>query len=351
MSDSTRRRRRHRRRWQDRFKDALRERFWIVPATLIIVLVIGISGYWLLKGAQEIETQRVQAQTQQNVASGYRDILYKGKPYRYNSRITTVLYAGVDTHEPLGSIGHYMCGNMADSIQLLVLDEFNHKITIIALDRYTMTKIHRYTYKGVERAPNISQLCFAFSYGDRGKASCQNLCQAVTDLLYGIPVNEYVITNLSSLPVISDIIGNVKVKVPNNDLERIGILEGQDLVVNADNIETFVRYRDTHKDWSNVGRMERQRAYIDSAFNRLKQNLEDNPDGMWNSIKRMDNVMLTSITRNKYLDLIHTLEKTAYNAQDYYRVEGELKRGIFEEFYPDEDALLAKVVELFYIEK
>ena len=332
-------------------KDALRERFWIVPTALVVVLVLVLSGYWMLKGVDDLRNQEIQASAQQNVASGYRDIVYKGKPYRYNSRITTILYAGVDQREPFNSSGYYVPNRLADSISLLVLDEYRHKITVIALNRNTITKIHRYTYKGVDRGTVDSQLSFAFSFGDGYKASANNLCRAVSDLLYGIPVNEYVITNLESFKQISDVIGNVHVTVPNDDLAKFGITKGQHLTVNGENMELFVRYRDTTVLYSNNGRMERQQAYINGALNQVKNLFESNPQNMWNNIKRMEDVLLTNVTRNQYLDLIKTLNNVTYNSQDYYLPAGEMKLGTFDEFHVDEEALLEKVIEFFYLEK
>lgn len=351
MAEQERRKKNRYRRWKRKFKDGLREQFWIVPATLIVVAVIALSAYWLLNSLNDTKNQSLRAQTQQNIASGYRDIVYKGKPYRYNSRITTILYAGVDTTEPLETHNIYMCGIQADAIQLLVFDEYHNKITRIALDRNTITKIHRYTYKGRDRGAYSSHLCFAYSYGDGGKGSCKNLCQAVSDLLYGIPVNDYVVTNLASFESIADIIGNVTVTVPNDDLAAIGLYAGQKAVINADNLETFVRYRDTNHYHTNVGRMERQRAYIDAASDRLMDLFQDDTSAMWHKIQRMEQTVFTNITRNHYLDLIKVLNKTADATKEYYSPTGEQRHGKFDEFYPDEDALLAKVIELFYIEK
>ena len=351
MSENNRRRKFNYRQWKRDFKDALRERFWIFPAALIVVIILAVSGFWLLKGVEDMRDQGLQAASQRNVASGYRDIVYKGKPYRYNSRITTILYAGVDQNGPFVSSKYYLPGHLADSISLLILDEHRHKITVLALDRNTITKIHRYTYKGVDRGLYSSQLGLAFSFGDGRKASAKNLCVAVSDLLYGIPVNEYVITNLESFTKISDIIGNIHVKVPNSDLEKFGIVEGQDLIVNADNMELFVRYRDTSAYNTNRGRMERQQAYVNGALNHVKALFENNPQTMWNNIQRLENVMLTNITRNRYLDLIKTLNNVTYDSHDFYSPTGEMKHARYDEFYVDEEALLAKIIELFYLEK
>ena len=338
--------------WKHKFKEALRRRFWVIPATVIAIAVVGVSAWWLLSGVRDINHQSLQAETQQNVGSGYRDIVYKGKPYRYNSRITTVLYAGVDSRGELKQNDGYLNGGMADSISLAVIDEFHHKLTIIAINRYTITKVHRYTMGGRDRGTFNDWICYAYYYGDGGKASCQNLCQAVSDLLYGIPINNYVVTNLSSLTLMSDIIGDVVVTVPNEDLADLGYHKGQQIVVNADNMDTFLHSRDVNVEFSNDGRMERQRAYINGAMTHIRSMVEEDTLNTWESVKRLEDVMQTNITRNKYLDLAKALKRTDYGEQNYYVPEGDNIVGrIYEEFYPDEDALLSKIIELFYIEK
>ena len=335
-----------------KIKKALRQKFWIIPTAILVVALIAGGAFWMLKGVQDVDNQSLRADDQRNVGSGYRDIVYKGKPYRYNNRITTVLYAGVDSRDPLVESEFYTMGNLADSINLVVLDEYKHKITIIPLNRNTMTKIRKYTLKGRDRGQFTEQLCYAFYYGNGGKASADNLCEAVSELLYGIPINEYVVTTLGSINQVGDIVGPIPVVVPNDDLEKYGYKAGQQIVVGSDNIDLFLHYRDTEGDFSNDGRMQRQMAYMDGSVNHMKSLIEEDPLAMWDKIQLMEQSMLTSITRNQYLDLVNTLKRVDYNSEDMYTPSGEnMNTLLYDEFYPDEDALLSKVIEIFYLEK
>jgi hypothetical protein len=61
--------------------------------------------------------------------------------------------------------------------------------------------------------------------------------------------------------------------------------------------------------------------------------------------------MKTNITRSRYIDLTNTIYDLAYEEQNYYSPEGEYSMGEeYEEFHVDEEALLKKVIEIFYIE-
>jgi hypothetical protein len=140
--------------------------------------------------------------------------------------------------------------------------------------------------------------------------------------------------------------------VPNDDLVNFGYAAGQRVMVGPDNIDRFLHYRDRHKRYSNDGRLQRQMAYINASIDRVKSMIEEDPTAMWDRIDVFEDSVVTSITRNNYLDLVKTLRRVSYDPQDMYTPEGEsMKTYYYEEFYVDEDALLAKVIDLFYLEK
>ena len=210
------------RRFKHEVKRTLYRKKWLIPITLISVVLLVGAGLFLRGQIAGMAGSRVTAAKQMNVGSGYRNITYKGKEYRYNSRITSVLYVGVDSEGELKTKDHFGAGANADSISLVVMDEFHRKMTIIAINRNTICKIHRYGRFGHDFGEFVDQLCLSYAYGDNGPMSCWNLCNSVSQIMYGIPINEYVITNRSSLPEIMRVLGNITVTVPNNDLADKG---------------------------------------------------------------------------------------------------------------------------------
>lgn len=323
----------------------------IGAAFLGAVVLLGLL-FWTYKTMQEQNSRHVTAGNSVNMGSGYRNIKYKGKRYQYNSLVTSVLYAGLDSDGLLETTG-YTNASPADSIYLAVIDKKNEKLTIICLNRDTMTEIRRYTASGQVRDTYVSHLCLAFSYGDGGKASCENLRYAVSNLLGGIPITEYVVTNRSALPYINDLAGGVTVTVPNKDLEDVDPIfqEGARVKLDDSNIETFLRTRDIDVDFSNEGRLERQREYITEYIKQFWDVLQHEPEATWDGIQRMDDYLLTSITKNKYLGLVNLLNKVSFADSDFYLPEGEDRLGAYhDEFYVDRAALQEKVLELFYEE-
>lgn len=198
----------------------------------------------------------------------------------------------------------------------------------------------------------VSHLGYAYSYGDGGEVSCEDLKEAVEKLV-GISIDEYAVTNQSSITSINDLVGGVTVTVPNDDLAALypELKKGAVVTLDASNVKDFLQHRDTAADFSNEGRIERQQAYVTAYVDLLKNRLASEPDQLWQEIGQMNDYLQTSITKNKYLSLARLLEKVSFTEADYYRPTGKDSAGeLHDEFYVDEDALKQLVIDLFYEE-
>ena len=198
----------------------------------------------------------------------------------------------------------------------------------------------------------VSHLGYAYSYGDGGEVSCEDLKEAVEKLL-GISIDEYAVTNQSSITSINDLVGGVTVTVPNDDLAAMypELKKGAVVTLDDSNVKDFLQHRDTAADFSNEGRIERQQAYVTAYVDLLKDRLASEPDQLWQEIGQMNDYLQTSITKNKYLSLARLLEKVSFTDADYYRPTGKDSAGeLHDEFYVDEDALQQLVIDLFYEE-
>lgn len=324
-----------------------------IGSALIVLAVAGGGTAFIINSHQAQKNRHVTSGNAVNVGSGYRNITYNGKKYQYNSLITNILYAGVDSTGVMEASGVYGDQARADSISLVVLDKKHKKMTIIAISRDTMTDIHRYTLDGKDRGTAETHLGFAYTYGDGGEASCENLVQAVSELLCGIPIQEYVVTNQTSMPYINNLVGGVTVTVPNNDLTEKypDLTAGTTVTLDDSNITDYLHYRNTAEEFSNESRIERQESFINAYIPLAKEQVKKDPNGMWSRLEQMDQYLQTSITKNKYIDLVNLLDQVDYTGEDFCRLEGEDQMGEFhDEFYPDQERLQEKIIELFYEE-
>lgn len=321
-------------------------------AALLCIVVLSAGGFFLLHSQKEQSRLHVTAGNSVDMKGGYRTITWKDKEYQYNSLITTVLYAGLDSTDPLKASETYSNKARADSISVVILDKKKKKMSILALNRDTMTEIRRYTRTGEDMGTYVSHLGYAYSYGDGGEVSCEDLKEAVENLL-GISIDEYAVTNQSSITSINDLVGGVTVTVPNDDLAAMypELKKGAVVTLDDSNVKDFLQHRDTAADFSNEGRIERQQAYVTAYVDLLKNRLASEPDQLWQEIGQMNDYLQTSITKNKYLSLARLLEKVSFSDADYYRPTGKDSAGeLHDEFYVDEDALRQLVIDLFYEE-
>ena len=321
-------------------------------AALLCIVVLSAGGFFLLHSQKEQSRLHVTAGNSVDMKGGYRTITWKDKEYQYNSLITTILYAGLDSTDPLKASETYSNKARADSISVVILDKKKKKMSILALNRDTMTEIRRYTRTGEDMGTYVSHLGYAYSYGDGGEVSCEDLKEAVEKLL-GISIDEYAVTNQSSITSINDLVGGVTVTVPNDDLAAMypELKKGAVVTLDDSNVKDFLQHRDTAADFSNEGRIERQQAYVTAYVDLLKNRLASEPDQLWQEIGQMNDCLKTSITKNKYLSLARLLEKVSFTDADYYRPTGKDSAGeLHDEFYVDEDALRQLVIDLFYEE-
>lgn len=337
-------------RYSERMRRRMRKKR-IAATAAICLLAVGFAGFFVYRNQQDQKQYKVTAGNSHNMGSGFRNIEYKGENYQYNNLITTILYAGVDSTGKMEESVQYGNKARADSIALVVMDKKNEKMSIISINRDTMTDIRRYTMNGNDKGLYETHIGYAYSYGNGGKVSCENLCEAVSLLMGGIPVNRYVITNQDSMPYINNLVGGVSVTVPNSDLETKyqEFVPGEIVTLDDTNIRDFLQYRNIEEDFSNEGRMERQKAYLTSYIEKVKSMDENQVEDTWEKMDVMKDNLQTNITRNQYLNLANLLKITDFSEENILQLEGEDRTGeLHDEFYPDLEALQEKVIELFY---
>lgn len=319
-----------------------------------LLFCLGISsilGILVYREQMRQRSYQVTADNGHDTDGDFRKIEYKGERYEYNSQVRLVLYAGVDGTGKMEATAQYGNKSRADTIFLLILDNRNKKISVLSISRDTITEIRKYTRNGNDNGLYSTQLGYAYAYGDGGKASCLNLCEGVSRLLGGIPVRTYLVTNQDSMPYVNRLAGGVTVTVPNEDLEEIDpeFISGNRVTLTDDNVKTFLQYRNTEEDFSNEGRMARQKAYAAAYIEKMRQMTADELTEAWDSMEEMEGLVQTSISREEYLDLASLFRNLDFSDDSIQEIPGENQTGeLHDEFHPDPDALQEQIIELFY---
>lgn len=332
----------------------LRAIIGIITITIIICVFVGIYILAHQKTTSTLIDGRYS--TADEMDSGYKYIQADGKKYTYNSSLVGLLFIGVDSTESLNSdeVSNSNTGvsGRADSIQLILFDTENKRIKIIAISRDSMIDIKVTNASGKFVGWKKDHLALSYAYGDGQDKSCLLTVDAVSRLFNDIPIIYYMGMNLSSLSDVMNLVGEIDVVSPNNDLVAFDSMykQGNRITITANNVEQFVRYRNTEISQSNERRMERQKEFMSGYLAGLKQKISSGYSSMLAKTVSMLGNMATNISVSEAGNILDMAYNYSFDAdKDYYRLEGTAQEGLLhDEFYLDEEKLQELILETFY---
>ena len=334
-------RRRHNRHHHRKSRHQRKKQKMLILGLAAAVAFVGLAATVVINKLKEQKNYHVTGANSVDVGAGYRYTEYNGKKYQYNNRVTTLLYAGLDSFDELKQTATYGDKARADSIMLIVLDEVSKKMSVVAINRDTMTEVHRFSRKGDDLGVYVTHLGYAYTNGDGGEASCENLKTAVSTLFNNLPIDGYMVSNQTSIVMIND---DLAAKYPE-------LTTGNVVTLDESNVRAYVQQRDTAVDFSNEGRIERQKSFVLSFMDEFGTMVKEDASSVWDSLEACSDWMQTDITKNKYLSLADAFSNTNLTPDSYYILEGEDQLGeLHDEFYYDEDALQELIIKLFYRE-
>lgn len=311
----------------------------IIGVMILLVLLIGAVTYISHGQHSGQQSENVQEEDDENSNT----VTHNGKKYRLDPDVKAVLFLGVDRSEKtsVASVPGY--GGQSDTILVLALNSKTKKAKILEISRDTMTDIKIYDESGTFLAKEKAQIALQYAYGDSTARSSQYAKNAVSDFLYGLPVQSYITLDIDGVPEIVDAIGGVKIRVPEDYTEiNPAFTEGAELTLNGEQAKSYVRYRNTDVTGSNEDRMKRQNQFITALIKQLKG---------------MDTERGYELLQNSagdYLDTdmnaaqIKTLAGYTFEEQ-MITIPGEMKAGEkHDEFYTDDEKLYDNVLKLFY---
>ncbi len=302
-----------------------------IIAALMAVVALCIAGmliYYL--GMQNSGMQTLSEIVEDGNKDNVDEIMFEGKKYRYDYSLRNVLFLGIDNEEPFEKKQAGQ-GGQSDTILLFSMNPSEKTIRMIEIPRDTMTRIKVYDKDGDFLTEDTAQIALQYAYGDGEERSCRLAEEAVSYLMYDIPVNAYVALNMDGIEEIVEGIGGVEV-------------DGK--LLNGKEAQNFVQAREKEVTGSNLERMKNQKAFILAFFKKLRESgAEDNSiyKKLFNSAKDQ---LITNISTRE-------MEKFAeYELLEESQViPGEMKAGReHDEFYTDNKELQKIIINLFYKE-
>ena len=333
----------------------------------VFVLLGGVvtAGYFWLeaRGRASFEEKQealpsemeADAVSENDSGSGLEDgmIRYNGKTYAYKQNCLTFLCMGIDKKGEMEASEDLLEGGQADAIFLAVLDPDEQKISVIGVNRDTMTEISVYDENGLYIGKRTAQIALQHGYGDGMEMSCERMVEAVSHLFYGSPIHGYCSLNMEVITLLNDEIGGVTVTVPE-DLTVRGTLKweaGQQVHLLGEDAYTFVQYRDTKTAQSAEGRLARQKQYLQAFITQAKAAMRENMTLPLSLYELVTPYMVTDISAEEAVYLAAQALSYSFRPEDIHTLEGEVVMGEkYEEFYQDDTALYELILQVFYEE-
>ena len=276
---------------------------------------------------------------------------YQDKIYEYNDDIMTFLIMGIDKKDKLETVENGGQKGQADAVFLVVMNPHNKKVDLIAVNRDTMADVEVYGQSGAYSGTVKAQIALQHAYGDGKDKSARLMEKAVSALLYQLPIHGYLAVNMDGIPTINDIIGGVEVECLQDLTAADPALSAGDTVrLEGETAFWYVKYRDTDVFESNRHRLERQAQYLQGFIEQARAAFKKDVTLPLTLFQKLSPYMTTDIKADEVTYLATTAASYAFSGE-IHMLEGETRMGeVYEEFYPDEDALHQLVIDIFYEE-
>ena len=282
------------------------------------------------------------------------------KVYEYNDQIRTFLVMGIDDAHNQATeqeVIEKTSGGQADGLFLVILNPLDESIKVLAVNRNTEVPI---TLANMGEHDNDiiydGPIAVQHAFGGGGEYSCELTRDAVSKVLFNMPIHAYMSVSYEAIPQINDAVGGVTLTIPEgmDDLLKINKnwTAGSTITLKGKESVDFVRKRDTEEFESARKRLARQKLYLSEFIKQMKAGTKEDitlPITMYNKLK---DYIVTDITVDEMSYLASEYSGYSFDSEEIYTMEGEtfLKEDGFEHFYPDEEALRALVIQLFYKE-
>lgn len=331
----------------------------LLAAAFAAFLIVGAIGKANLRSnviaAPKLENAPVviELQPTEEEAAGWKEgwVKYNGQIYAYNEDILTFLVMGIDKNRDVKEVAEGTNGGQADALFLVVLNPHDDSLSVIGINRNTMTDVSVYDNNGSFVNTVKAQIAVQHGFGNGVEESCEYEVNAVQHLFYEMPVHGYAAINMSAIGPLTDMVGGVDV-VALEDIKSGNstvIKEGEEVHLEGDLAFAYIHNRDTKEFGSADHRLERQKQFITTYLQKVKQKTKEDigfPISVYQAIAPQT---VTSLTVDEMTYLVSIAKDYSFDENYLYTLKGETKQGnVFEEFYVDETDLFELILKVFY---
>lgn len=261
-----------------------RNRKFFLSAVFFSMAVVIAGGFFLVQEQKKQSRLHVTAEHSVDMKGGHQTVTRQDKEYRRNAQSTAILFARTGGAEALQETAESGNDTCLEEISLIILDKKQKLINVLQIPSNMAV-----ASDGTEPAGIVLQE--VYSRETDAESGCEALVQAVSALIGGIPINEYVVADQ-----------NTGIHMP-------------------DYIET------------------------------LKGKLKGDPNVLLQELQAMKQDLQTSITKNEYMQLAEFLETFAESETVCHELPLAVEDGEDgSSCEADEEALQQLILDLFYEE-
>lgn len=329
-----------------------------ITMAVCFVIVLRHVGKEKLKASDAIQKAQVKtAETElvrQKEPQNWEDdwIIYQGDIYEYNDDITTILIMGIDkTDNKSSEEDEILDEGQADALFLLVINNRDESLKIIGINRNTMTDVDIYDSYGNYLTTQIAQIAVQHGFGDTPEKACELEKIAVSKLFYSLPIHAYAAINMSAIPLINDSVGGIDIIYEESDKSKDSNIEiGKPIHLNGSMAYEYLCERDRNEAGSADFRLQRHKKYLLSLMQKCKKLVVERPTLFKDIYNSLADQITTDMTSDEVYYLLSNAGEYSFDSNNLYLLDGVTNVGeVFEEFYPDNDALLKLMIDVFYV--
>ncbi len=326
-------------------KKPIKHKKLIIILSLILVFCITlVSSFFIIVKLGEIRLKNslVSAEKVKDGDSEEKfDVVYhKGKKYKYNDDLINILLIGVDADNK-----DKKYQGQADALYLVSTDNKNNKVKIISISRNTMCNFGMIGIDGEAYSTEYGQICLAFAYGNDDIQSSENCVNAVSDLLYSVPINGYYTLYLDAIAELVDSVGGVEVAIDKNDVDtKFYNSNKKSIVLDGKTAYSYVQARGN----SNAPRVTRHKKFITGFLDSAKKSIAKD---LSLPFKLADKMKKYSVTNIDITSGVYLATEALDWDMEFVNIKGEygMEEG-WETYIVDDADLKDIIIGNFYIE-
>ena len=345
-------------------KDTILKIVFVVAAVSLIFAIGLVVGTKLIEKRYQTQESSAASESEQQIDTSsiitedlYADdegkavTMFDGEPYVMKDNIETILLIGADASEERDE-ADIEAGdpiiNQSDVIMLIVIDHNTESYSIIQFNRDTMADVIVTEYYDGSVDTRVEQLALSFAYGKDMFQGSEYTVQAISKLIFDIPIDHYITITMDAIPILNDQVGGVTVTIPvDMTMDDPAFIEGETITLTGEQAEAFVRARYNLEDSSNINRMSRQRTFIDAWGELALAKIDEDDDFTLDLILNISNYLYSDMDASKLSTIANQLAD--YTNNGIITIDGESAMGEkYMEFYIDETDLLSIVIDEFY---